>query len=677
MNMTIAKKMTIFGVVTVLLLLISLAVKFNSIKEAQKNFDIYSAKAVAGKIFVLQIGKDLNYVSRCTRDIMLGNAYDKNIGKIEKSRASIVKSFDALVGTIKGTPNEANKLKALSDSKTKTLAFVDDGYNKMLSLKNQERTPELLSATYQAYKKDATPLANASRAAFSEIIKTKDNGLKKRTKMYHAEMSELLQFIIIETIVILFLIVGYLTFLTKNITTSMREFKTGLDSFFQFLDTRQGKPQTITINSKDEFYEMATLINNNITTIEKAIDEEQMLINSAKSTMHRVKNGWYSETISKTTSNKTLEDFKNDVNDMIIATKKNISNVNITLEEYANLNYKNDLVIDNIEKNGVFELLVKDINKLKEAITKMLVDNKVNGLTLQSSADSLLSNVDVLSTSSNETAAALEETAAALEEITSNISSNTNNITQMASYAKEVTSSVQKGQDLAHKTTDAMEEINTEVMAINDAISVIDQIAFQTNILSLNAAVEAATAGEAGKGFAVVAQEVRNLASRSAEAANEIKKIVEEASTKASSGKKIATEMIEGYGNLNTSISKTIDLINNVQTASKEQQSGIVQINDAVSSLDRQTQKNASIAITTKEIAEQTDHIAKLIVSDANEKEFNGKETLTARGNTSKEVISTDTSTSPVQVKEPLKTKSTTKIAPIVSQSGDDEWASF
>ncbi|MFX4232112.1 methyl-accepting chemotaxis protein, partial [Aliarcobacter butzleri] len=92
---------------------------------------------------------------------------------------------------------------------------------------------------------------------------------------------------------------------------------------------------------------------------------------------------------------------------------------------------------------------------------------------------------------------------------------------------------------------------NNQVNLINEAIGVIDNIAFQTNILSLNAAVEAATAGEAGKGFAVVAGEVRNLASRSAEAAREIKTIVENATSKANQGKSIATNMIEGYKELN------------------------------------------------------------------------------------------------------------------------------
>ena len=240
----------------------------------------------------------------------------------------------------------------------------------------------------------------------------------------------------------------------------------------------------------------------------------------------------------------------------------------------------------------------------------------------------------------------------------------------MSKLSSNVTTSANQGEKLANETTVAMDEINNQVNLINEAIGVIDNIAFQTNILSLNAAVEAATAGEAGNGFAVVAQEVRNLASRSAEAAREIKTIVENATIKANEGKEIASNMIEGYKHLNQNISQTINLISDIQNASKEQLLGIEQINDAVNQLDQQTQQNAMVASQTHDIAIVTDEISKLIVSDADEKEFIGKEKVKAKEIEKK-------ATKSVKQSE-TKTEKTAKNTSIKSkESANDDWENF
>ena len=353
-------------------------------------------------------------------------------------------------------------------------------------------------------------------------------------------------------------------------------------------------------------------------------DEELQIYGELMLVAEKVQAGNFNDKIHHTnTSNSKLNYIANTINLLVDNLKNSIGQILVRLDEFSHYNYMKKLD-ENLVEND-FKVLFSDINNLRQTITNMLVENKTNGLELDESSDILLENVDKLNISSNAAAASLEETAAALEEITSNIKINTENIAKMATFSANVTSSSSKGENLASDTTVAMDEINTQVNLINEAISVIDQIAFQTNILSLNAAVEAATAGEAGRGFAVVAGEVRNLASRSADAAKEIKEIVTTATKKANEGKQIASNMIAGYKDLNENIEQTIKLIQEIKTTSSEQQSGIEQINKAINSLDMQTQQNAQVASQSYEVALRIDKIAKLIVTNANEKEFEGK----------------------------------------------------
>ncbi len=434
---------------------------------------------------------------------------------------------------------------------------------------------------------------------------------------------------IVISIIVLIIVILSAIIIPKEIITQLENFKNGLLDFFKYLNREADNCSRLDDSSKNEIGIMAHVVNENIEKTKKGVQEDRKFIDDTVLILKDFEQGDFSQQITTTVSNPPLNELKNVVNAMARHVKDNTEEVLNILEQYTHYNFMEKVETSNV-KHHLFQLS-DGVNKLGDSIVKMLTEEKRVGLTLSESSKVLLKNVNILNDVSNDAAASLEETAAALEEITSTIISNTENVVEMANFANKVTTSVEEGNTLANQTTSSMDEINDQVTAINEAITVIDQIAFQTNILSLNAAVEAATAGEAGKGFAVVAQEVRNLASRSAEAAKEIKDLVENATTKANDGKTIADKMIHGYTDLNKNIRKTIELINQVEAASKEQKAGIEQINDAVSAQDQQTQQIAAAATETHEIAVHSSHISEKIVENVEKKEFPGKENIVER----------------------------------------------
>ena len=402
----------------------------------------------------------------------------------------------------------------------------------------------------------------------------------------------------------------------------------GLDSFFSYVNRESKTVEIIEIKSMDEIGEMITAINENIEKTKITFEKNSKVLENTTNVVNSVKNGILTQRINESTPDQELSSLKSLINDMLDELNKNIgSNVNNilnVLDSYSNNDY-----IPSIENpSGKIENSIID---LRGTLTLMLIDSKRLGMILLQNADELTQSVNTLYKSSNKEAATLEEIAAIITDIANNLSNTNSDSNEMLKLAKESNKYADLGQSLTKETSEAMDDINEKVNTIHEAISVIDQIAFQTNILSLNAAVEAATAGEAGKGFAVVAQEVRNLASRSAEAAKEIKDIVESATAKANDGKTITHKMAESFSVLKEKISKTTELVVNVTETSNNQLKVVSELDKDMNSIDTSSQKNAEVAQIANQIAIETKEIANSVVKKTDEQKFDGKEDIKVR----------------------------------------------
>ena len=264
-----------------------------------------------------------------------------------------------------------------------------------------------------------------------------------------------------------------------------------------------------------------------------------------------------------------------------------------------------------------FETLREDFNQSIRTLQTTLQTILSEAGNLQHQGVEMRDAATNLSRRTEKQAAALEETAAALEQVASTGKASAARVDDTRALVKEARQSTGHSADVVNNAISAMQRIEQASGEIGSIIGVIDEIAFQTNLLALNAGVEAARAGEAGKGFAVVAQEVRDLAQRSAKAANEIKALIGKSGKEVATGVELVTSTGEALAKIENFVSRIDENIDGIATATREQSIGLQEISTSVNNIDQMTQQNAAMVeestAVSQAISEGTDTLSTLV----------------------------------------------------------------
>jgi len=356
-------------------------------------------------------------------------------------------------------------------------------------------------------------------------------------------------FLIISMFIITFII-------SHNILRALKTLETAVDKIAHEKDATH----RVSLIANDEIGAIAKKFNNYLESIEDGLKEDKVFIGDVQSVMTRVSNGWFSQAIEMNTSNPTLQLLKSTINDGLENLKGMFQEITDSLKEYAKFDYSQDISISSMEKDGIVDDLVHNIGNLKNAMVKMIQESSANSTELLSKSDFLHTQMNDLNESTIAQANNLEQTS-----------------TDMSDIAELVESTSQKAQEVISQTAD-----------IKSVVQIIGDIAEQTNLLALNAAIEAARAGEHGRGFAVVADEVRKLAERTQ----------------------------KSLGEVNASVNILTQSIVDIGESINEQNEGISNINDSILEIDRTTQHNSTTVSEVSLVANEVKDMASSILED-------------------------------------------------------------
>ncbi len=590
---------------------VGMKLKFSNLISAQKTFMDsflrYASEDAKKFYFKTLKGKSVDEINRI-RDVLVNSSKKKliisNIKELvgyggfihnfknfvirgdEKYAKRIDKNYEKLKQLIK----EYKEYKHVSKNELKLLSSIQSVFKKyhdgLQGVIEANRNKYSVKELDKIVKVNDSPainalsalsnnfFANSSPSHWFETITAKINLLKKiddylakellntiDTKLNSAQRSLWISLLVNLILIIITIMISL--FMIRDIRNSLEKFQIGLLSFFRYLNKEDSDIVAINVDSNDEIGEMAKVVNENIEKTKLLLQEDMNLINDVKRVANLVKDGYIRQKIEAQTSNKELSELKDIFNEMLdnIADKVcgNINKIQEALKHFQNLDFTHR--IDNATGETS-----QGLNKLAKMISYMLNESKENGLTLNQNSDILNKDILELSDVSKEIEKLLNKTVS---------------LTQTATMGLE-------------ESSERSSEVESHANEIKSVVSVISDIAEQTNLLALNAAIEAARAGEHGRGFAVVADEVRKLAERTQKSLSEVNATIQ-----------VLVQSASG-------------IVENINLRTSE----INEINSSMDDMEKVGEKNITIANKISEIASNIVTISKQIEENISDKKF-------------------------------------------------------
>jgi methyl-accepting chemotaxis protein-1 (serine sensor receptor) len=295
-------------------------------------------------------------------------------------------------------------------------------------------------------------------------------------------------------------------------------------------------------------------------------------------------------------------------------------------------------IIEN-DLTGSYAIIRDNNNAAQKELSKVFADIALLAVDVSEQSQKMNHGNAELASRSEQQASYLEETSSAMEEFTASIQTNATNAKNASTTSVKASKTAKEGGKAVNEVSDTVSEVSEAFAEIASTVGIIDDIAFQTNILAINAAVEAARAGDHGRGFAVVAQEVRNLAQRSADSARDIKELVNNRAKSVSMATELARKAGDTMNEIVESITEVTSLVQEISIASTEQADGVSQVNDAISRLDEMTQQNSHLVDGNNVVAQSLDSQSKELKAKVIQFNFLGKDELNITVDGDEEVV--------------------------------------